>query len=64
LTYFSEEPEVAQENGNGNSRGQLGSAVTQKIGISLVDDDVGIVFKVPVASSLSSNVMTPFSVVL
>jgi hypothetical protein len=42
----SEEREVAKENGNGSSRGLIGSSVSQKIGISLVDDDVGIVFKV------------------
>ena len=33
---------------NGGSKGhhQLGSSLTEKIGISVVDDDVGIVFKV------------------
>ncbi len=42
----SEEKEEKKENGNGKAKTLLGSSHSEKIGISLVDDDVGIVFKV------------------
>ena len=48
LSDCSEEEEEVAPKANGGSKGhhQLGSSLTEKIGISVVDDDVGIVFKV------------------
>ena len=46
IKLSSEEKEEKKENGNGKAKTLLGSSHTEKIGISLVDDDVGIVFKV------------------